>query len=283
MENFFPLMISFVEEAGTLALKFIAHSSPSLKPDSSVITRADKAISTLAHKKLAGLVKTGEHLLIDEEDPQRGEYLNQDTLRRTPFLWSIDPIDATRAYANRMPHYGISIGLIKNLKPCLGAVYFPSLKELFYCDGQDAYFVQEAFTLHEKKTLIAPVDETISSRSVFIVTDNIIDDFEWRSEDCRIMILSAAVCEFCWPSIGRGCGSLSRVHLWDMAGSWPIFEKAGLKMRSFETGKPLEKIDASLFETGHMPWRLKGYYILSSEKNYPVLHDKLREKIHAKS
>ena len=71
-------------------------------------------------------------------------------------IWAVDPIDGTRLYANRMPLFGISIGLIKDLKPWLGAVYFPMLKELFYCDGTEAYFVQDAFGAQELKTRIVP-------------------------------------------------------------------------------------------------------------------------------
>ena len=84
------------------------------------------------------------------------EYLDQKRLDQTSFIWALDPIDGTRLYANRMPLFGISIGLIKDLKPWLGVVYFPMLKELFYCDGTEAYFVQDAFGPQETKTRIVP-------------------------------------------------------------------------------------------------------------------------------
>jgi myo-inositol-1(or 4)-monophosphatase len=279
MDNYFPLLVSFVREAGEMALSLIQDSSPQLKPDTSVITRADKAISVLARERFQGLLASSDHILIDEEDPGSVQYLDQSVLDKVPFLWAIDPIDATRAYANRMPHYGISLGLMKDLYPWMGAVFFPSLKELFYCDGKEAFFVQHAFTKEEKRTRIVPWDEEISSRSVFIVTDDIMDDFTWQSRDCRIMVFSAAVCEFCWPAVGRGCGALSKVHLWDMAGAWPVFEKAGLRLRSFSTGEVLSRVEARFFHKDKTPWRLKDYYILSSDRNY----DQLRQRLKAKS
>ena len=278
MNDYFSVMLSFVKDAGVIALQHIEEGASDLKPDFSVITEADRLISRLAHDRLAPFLKTAQHVLIDEEDPRKGDFLDQSLLERTPFIWSVDPIDATRAFANRMPHYGISIGLIKSCRPWMGAVYFPSLKELFYCDGDQAYFVQNAFTAAEKRTKIVPIDEQITNRSVFIATDGILTHFQWEEQECRIMIFSAAVCEFCWPTIGRGCGSLSMVHLWDFAGSWPIFEKAGLQLRAFEDGRLLDKLEAGLFHKEGSPWRLKDYYVLSSEKNYHLLRARLRRK-----
>ena len=93
------------------------------------------------------------------------------------------------------------------------------------------------------------------------------------------MVFAAAVCEFCWPAIGRGCGSLSKVNLWDMAGAWPIFKKAGLEMRALQTGQVLDGLSVDLFHTEEaMSWRFKDYYILSSERNFPILRSKLTQK-----
>ncbi|NLE65620.1 MAG: inositol monophosphatase family protein [Elusimicrobia bacterium] len=276
--NYFNIMLSLVRDGGEIALRLIDERRSDLKADSSVITEADRSISRLTQERLRDLIATGDHVLIDEEDPRRGDYLDEAFLQKTRFVWSVDPIDATRAYANRMPQYGISLGLMKDRKPWMGVVYFPSLGELFCCDGRGAFFVQKAFTDHERKTPIVPIDEVITSRSVFIATDEILTRFEWTERECRAMVFSAAVCEFCWPAIGRGCGSLSSVHLWDFAGSWPIFERAGLKLRSFEDGHVLDRLEAGLFRKNDAPWRLKDFYILSSERNYPVLKGLIKRK-----
>ncbi len=271
MDDYLATILSFVEEGGRVALDLIGRSRPELKADNSVITEADRRISRLAHAKLAGLLSGGGHVLIDEEDPLRDEHLEAALQGRVPFVWALDPVDGTRIYANHMPHYGISIGLLKDRRPWMGAVYFPSLGELFYCDGPEAFFVQRAFTDAQEKIKIVPVDEIISSRSLMIVSDDMPKHYEWRSEDCRLLVLSTAVCEFCWPAIGRGCGSLSRVYLWDLAGSWPIAEKAGLKFISLATGRPLEALEPGAFDK---TCRLKEFHILSSPRNFSVLKEK---------
>lgn len=275
---YLDVMFELVREGGIIALSLINGSGAALKADHSVITNTDLKISALAGEQLAPFLKTGRHVLVDEEDPRRGDYLDDAFLDEHPFVWSLDPIDATRAYANRMPHYGISIGLIKDRRPWLGVVYFPSLKEMFYCDGEKAYFVQEAFTPQAHRTPIVPVDEVMTDRSLFIASDEILNRFEWKQKDCRILVMAAAVCEFCWPAIGRGCGSLAKVHLWDLAGSWPIFHRAGLKLFSFSDGKPLDFLDTAAFERGATPWKLKDYYVLSSERNFSLIKERLIRK-----
>jgi len=117
-------MLSIVQEAGGIALDLIQHSDPGLKKDHSIITLADKAISTLVRERLHDFLQDPQHILIDEEDGGSAEYLDQERLDRTSFIWALDPIDGTRLYANRMPLFGVSIGLIKDLKPWLGVVYF---------------------------------------------------------------------------------------------------------------------------------------------------------------
>lgn len=276
VENkYFTIMLDLARDAGKVALDFLERSSPALKKDFSVVTEADLRISALAHERLADLTRNEGHLLVDEEDGTRSEFLKDEILSSSRYLWSLDPVDGTRAYANQMPHYGISIGLLRDLRPWLGVVYFPSLGELFACDGQDAWFIRAAFTGREITRKIVPLDERISSRSVFIFTDELLGDFRWKSPDCRVMVLSAAVCEFCWPCIGRGCGSLSRVHLWDLAGSWPILEHAGLKLYSFSTGKVLDSIHSGLFEAGERAWKFKEHYVLASPHNFPLLRTRI--------
>lgn len=269
-------MLDIVCEAGQTAMRLIEESSPDLKADASVITMADRQISALAHRVLGPLLSTGEHVLVDEEDPSRGNILKRESLQDIPYLWAIDPVDATRAYANRMPHYGISLGVVRNGRPWMGAVLFPSLDELFYCDGEEAFFVRHPFTDKAVTRAVMPSRQDISAVSVFICTDELLKEFVWDSPDCRVMIFSAAVCEFCWPAIGRGCGSLSRVYLWDMAGSWPIFEKAGLKMFSLRTGRPLEQLSVELFEAGETPWRFRDFYILCRPEHFELLRARVR-------
>jgi fructose-1,6-bisphosphatase/inositol monophosphatase family enzyme len=174
-----------------------------------------------------------------------------------------------------MPLFGISIGLIKDLKPWLGIVYFPMINELFYCDGTNAYFVQNAFGPKEIKTKIVIQDEELSPRSLFFCNDTFFDKFYWKDKDFHIMIHACAVVNLCWPTIGRGVGSFLRCHLWDFAGSWPIIQKAGLDFRRISDGKVLNRLSADMFIQEPANWHLKEYCLISSEANFKAILSKI--------
>ena len=228
-EEFLNKMFLIAREGGKIALDNTADSSPTVKQDLSILTKTDTAISKLVYATLESYLKSPEHLLIDEEDSRAAEYLKQSFLESKKYIWAVDPIDGTLGYSNGLPTYGISIGVLKDLKPWLGVVYFPAFKELFYADGENAYFVKNAFTDQEIKTQIQPIDQTIDRRSVFWGQDNYLKKFDWDFSIGRILLVTCAVVDLCWPAIGRGCGALFKANIWDFAGSWPIFLKAGLQ------------------------------------------------------
>jgi len=274
-EIYLDRMFSFVREAGGIAMDLMGKSAPGLKKDHSIITLADQAVSKLARETLSDFLQTPGHILIDEEDPSIVQYMDQKTLDKTPFIWAVDPIDGTRLYANHMPLFGISIGLIKDLKPWLGVVYFPMLNELFYCDGIEAYFVQNPFGPKEHKTRIVPLDEELSARSIFFCNDTFFDKFYWNDRDFHIMIHACAVVNLCWPTVGRGIGCFLRCHLWDFAGSWPIIRRAGIDMRRISDGKVMDRLEEDLFNREPVSWHMKEYYLISSERNYQKILSKI--------
>ena len=68
-------------------------------------------------------------------------------------------------------------------------------------------------------------------------------------------------------------------HIWDFVGSWPIFSPAGLSLRSYQTGNEITQLDTVLFVSESKdPWKLREYYILSSERNFPLLREKIMLK-----
>lgn len=275
-DDFLSLMLNLTRQGGEIATGLIHNSRPGVKPDKSVITQADKDISALVQRELKAYVDGGAHIIIDEEDPRHGEYLNGEALDRAAYIWALDPIDGTRPYANRMPFYGISLGVLKHRRPWLGAVYFPSLNELFYTDGSAAYFVQGAFSQHETKTRIVPVDEEVNRQSIFLCSDSFFTRFNWDFKACHLIIPACAVIDLCWPSIGRGCGSLIRCSLWDYAASWAIARHAGLELRSIESGRIMEELRLEDLQAERGSWKLKDFYILSSERNFSVLRGILK-------
>jgi myo-inositol-1(or 4)-monophosphatase len=276
-KKYLDLMFQFVQKGGEVALSIMDDSQHSFKADKTIVTKADKAVSALVHDLLKDVLRDPSHILIDEEDPKIIEYLDQKKLEATEYIWALDPIDGTRLYANRLPTFGISIGLLRNLKPWMGVVYFPMLKELFYCDGERSYFVRNAFGKDAIQQEIVPIDEEISAKTLFYCNDTFFRKFAWNDPTFHILIQACAVVNLLWPTIGRGVGCFLRSSLWDFAGAWPIVRSAGLELRSAATGKVMEKIDTSLFNRDPKPWELREYQLISSERNYKVIKSKLVE------
>ncbi len=269
-------MTEFARQAGAIALDLIHNSSPGLKKDHSVITQADHAISRLFHEQFSDILSDPKHILIDEEDPRMASYLNHDVLSKVKYLWALDPIDGTRLYANRMPLFGVSLGVLREGKPWLGVVFFPVLKELFYCDGTEAFFVQNAFTEQSISNRIVHVDEELSAKSLFFCNDTFFNKFHWESRDFHIMIHACAIVNLCWPAIGRGVGCFLRSHVWDFVGSWPIIQKAGFDLRRVSDGKVMQSLDVNDYNVTPKPWELKEYYLISTAKNFELIRSKIR-------
>ena len=115
-------MKQLVFKGGKIALAYRDDSSPAFKADKSIITRTDREISQLAQDILMEFLILPGHILIDEEDENRAHFLDEDFLKNNPYIFAIDPVDGTRIYANGMPNFGISIGLLKDRKPWLEAI-----------------------------------------------------------------------------------------------------------------------------------------------------------------
>jgi len=261
-------ILDFMFEAGRISLKYIESSNPTYKKDQSVLTIADQKISDLLHEKLRDLVQTSEHLIIDEEDPRVRELCDDALLQKAKYIWVCDPIDGTRPYANRMPHFGISLGVLKDRKPWLGAVYFPMMNELFFADGDEAFYISDPFTPKEKRKPITPVQDPLNNRSILMCDPEVFRLFPNYRTHLQLQVSGTSVVDLTWPTIGRGCGAILGPYVWDFCGAWPVAHAAGLKLREIKNGNVLEKIDAGLFKEN---WRLREYYILSSDENFKTI------------
>ncbi|HMM13306.1 MAG TPA: 3'(2'),5'-bisphosphate nucleotidase CysQ [Parvibaculum sp.] len=117
-------MLAAVREAGILALGFYRTDLKKwIKGGDSIVTEADIAVNELLQKKLA--VERPDYGWLSEET-------EDDHLRLTRSrVWVVDPIDGTRAFAKGKPHFVISVALVENGAPVLGALFNPATDEFF--------------------------------------------------------------------------------------------------------------------------------------------------------
>ena len=123
LESFILELKRITQECGDYLLEVQDTVKPWEKGDLGPVSEAD--IET--EKKLKVALTT---LLPDSEF--RGEELGWSTWEKEKYCWIVDPLDGTKPYLAGVPHWGISIALIKDNEPVLGVFYFPVFKEFIH-------------------------------------------------------------------------------------------------------------------------------------------------------
>src|SRR5438552_10586133 len=119
-----------VVEAGKRALERCGAVDCEFKADDSLVTAVDRETEQFIAAELGKLYPG--FAFIGEEYGWRGP-------KDVP-LWACDPIDGTTNFVRGLPHWCVSVGLLDEGVPLLGAVYLPRLDELFWAvKGEGAY------------------------------------------------------------------------------------------------------------------------------------------------
>jgi myo-inositol-1(or 4)-monophosphatase len=123
-----PAVRDAARRAGELAVPYFragAQTSAKLwyKGGSSPVTEADIALDTFLKSHLLELLPEAGWLSEETiDDPAR--------LGRS-YVWIVDPIDGTRAFASGHPDWAISIALVREGKPVLGILHAPIHDRLY--------------------------------------------------------------------------------------------------------------------------------------------------------
>lgn len=88
-----------------------------------LVTEADKKAESIILEILAR--HCPDHAILAEESGYSGDQT------ANPYLWAIDPLDGTTNYAHGYPIACVSVGLLINGIPQVGAIYNPFRQELF--------------------------------------------------------------------------------------------------------------------------------------------------------
>lgn len=194
--------------------------SQSRKEDRSLVTEADLKSDAIIREGLAKAFP--DQAVLTEENGIIGR-------RDAEFVWLIDPLDGTKAFAKALPGFSVMIGLLKNGRPHLGVVVDPLQSRLY-----EAVRGEGAFQEHS------------GSRSALKVSSR------KQVEDLRIVVSTGfpekaasklkAICPGPWlapiNSVGIKVGLVVRqeadvyvshhpVHYWDTCAPQAILEEAG--------------------------------------------------------
>lgn len=259
------LILDFMKEAGEIALAYQNQITHQEKADKSLVTEADLKISKLFTEKTENLVQSRKHLIIDEENlPEIKSAFQQ--MDQKEYTWIIDPIDGTKAYFHGLPFWAIAVGVFKNKKPYIGAIYLPGLNELIYTDGKQTYLVKKPFTQEERKeTLNGHHKAFVKNGLVMASIHNFPNDFNY--EHISMMDCYGAYAMEYFTLSNRSLGTFigKDCKLWDIAASAPIAKNLGFGIFNINTHQKLETLqDFDINEN----WKFKDFMLICHSENY---------------
>jgi myo-inositol-1(or 4)-monophosphatase len=201
---------------GKMALRYFQEAQAWWKDDDSLVTEADFAIQSWLDREIASAFP--EDGVLGEEASDGGR------AAQARHVWIIDPVDGTNNFGRGIPGFAVSVGVLRDGLPFVGAVYDPLADQLFTgCAGRGA-------GLNGRPLRVAAAP--LSGRSLFSIRapyDSDVPVFvdRWLCR-YRLRRFGSTALQLCYVATG----ALAFVHdqrasLWDIAGAAPILLEAG--------------------------------------------------------
>ena len=161
-----------------------------------------------------------------------GEELSTAETKITDMNWWIDPIDGTNNFIAGLPHFAISVGLVKKNEFLLGVVAAPAMKEIYFTHTESSAFC------NGKKLIVKPTaleNSLVGCSFSKKVNSRDTDQYALFGKvnelsRCVMRTGSAAlnICHVANSKFGAAYGFEAK--LWDVAGALAIARIAGCQV-----------------------------------------------------
>ncbi len=210
------LLQEAVTAAGALALDYFrAAPRQWRKGPGQLVTEADLAVDRLL-QRMIGAARPDDGWLSEEgvDDPSR--------LGRSR-VWMIDPIDGTRAFADGAPEFAISVALLTDGQPMIGAVYNPATKECFTARRGAGAWLGDT-RLHASAHTEIEAAKLLGSR-----TEGLRRSWNEVMAGTSFTRIGSLAYKLALIAAGRfdGLVSLRHCHDWDVAAAQLLLQEAG--------------------------------------------------------
>lgn len=216
-------VLPLVRQASEVALRHFGRVRAREKADRTLVTEADEEVERLLFEGLSRRFP-GE-TLVGEESGASGPL--------TGPVWSVDPIDGTAAYLSRLPHWGVSVGLLVDGRPVLGVVDLPALGETYWAFEGGGSWMETARWGRERLAVRPGPD--LGRESLLCVPSNVHRRYRVDFPG-KVRSLGSTVCHVLLVARGDAAGALNRVHLWDLAGCSAVLVEAGGRLATLDGG-----------------------------------------------
>ena len=212
-----------VTEAGIAILDIYGKKyETSIKHDDSPITEADLKSNEIIKKILS---KTG-HQILSEEDKDDQSRLSQE------IVWIVDPLDGTSDFIDKTGEFTVMIALVKNKKPVLGVIGWPTEKTIFAAQKGSGAF---RYTNNEwTKISVTKISELSKCRAVGS-RHHLSDKEKMFIEKLEIKNFTSIGSSLKVGKISSGeaeayITTTNKMKEWDSAASYCVISEAGGKM-----------------------------------------------------
>jgi myo-inositol-1(or 4)-monophosphatase len=217
--------------AGQRAMEEINFIKASIKNQTELVTDADARCQQIILDRIKETYP--DHGFIAEEGTE-GRIFKQPPRGAEPAWWVIDPIDGTTNFVHRMLLFTISIAVMYEGEPVVGAIFDPATESMFTA-------VKGGQAKLNGRRIIASEDTISEFSSVGL--DSHYDDGvpAWASELMRrtkFRNLGTTALQFAYVAKGSLIATFaSRPRLWDIAAGALIATTAGAVVSDLEGGK----------------------------------------------
>ena len=217
------IAIKAAKEAGEVILEIYQKDFKTIKKnDDSPVTEGDLKSNEIIKKNLSQT----DYVILSEEDNDDKNRLSKD------MVWVVDPLDGTSDFIDKTGEFTIMIALIKNKKPILGVINWPTEKTFFVAQkGCGAFRYSNE---HWQKIDVTKETELVKCRTVgsrhhlsdkekLFIKKLGIEDFTSIGSSLKVGKISSGEAE-------AYITTTNKMKEWDTAASYCIISEAGGKM-----------------------------------------------------
>lgn len=225
------LVKQVVVDAGKSALQHWGRITAEHKADTTLVTEIDRATERAVEGALAAAYPG--YAFLGEEYGRRGP-------ANAP-IWACDPIDGTTNFVLGHAYWCVSVGLIADNVPQLGAIYLPAVDHLFWgVRGEGSWCNGTRLQVHDS--------DTVHSEETVIMTSTAAKTLNAIAIPARVRAFGSIASELAQASRGAARAVIGvREGIIDMAAGLCIGHEAGCEAR-YLSGDPIDIAD--MLETG---------------------------------
>lgn len=264
-------------EAGRIALYHYNRPGTEHKHDTSLVTVADHAVEEFLISALAP--GDDEAVLIGEESVGGTTQEEVDLALANGTTWVVDPIDGTAPYANRLPTWGISIGLMSKGEFIDGALFLPRTGEIYITSGEDVLYQETtadpaSWAFDDLQPLSKEPYPYVSTGMVSLPHE-IVRSGRFSGKN-PMQSIGSAVFSIAKLIQGSYIGYVTSLKLWDIGGSAAMLRRMGYRI-TFADGRELGTTvtDTDWITDASHPrlWKCRGnLFIAQTEETIDFLH-----------